>query len=58
MVILKANEVKYDCQLIISDAKCKRSGNGPLPIMGPEEVDTSTSMEDLDALKMDRRWDL
>ena len=44
MVIFKANEVKYDSQLIISDAKHKRSSNGPLPLMGPEEVDTSTSM--------------
>ena len=35
MVIFKANEVKYDSQLIISDAKRKRSGNGPLPLMGP-----------------------
>ncbi|KAH9779368.1 reverse transcriptase domain-containing protein [Citrus sinensis] len=51
MVIIKANAVKYDSQFIISDAKRRRSGNGPLPIVGPEEVDTSTSMEGLDAPK-------
>ena len=51
MAILKANEFNYDSHLIISDAKRRRSSNGPLPIVGLEEVDIITTMENSDVPK-------
>ena len=51
MAIVKANEVNYDFQLIISEAKCRRSSNGPLPIMGQEELVTIPIMEISDVPK-------
>ena len=51
MTIVKANEFNYDSQLIISEAKRRRLSNGPLSIMGREEVGTIPMMENLDVPK-------
>ncbi|XP_024033517.1 uncharacterized protein LOC112095650 [Citrus clementina] len=51
MPIVKANDVNYDSQLIISDAKRRRSSNGPLPIVGHEELVTIPIMEISDVSK-------
>ena len=51
MAIVKANEFNYDFQLIISDAKCRSSSNGPLLIVGCKEMGTIPMMENLDVLK-------
>lgn len=49
--LLKENEINYDSQLIIPDAKQKRWHNGPHPIVGLEEVDNTTMMESSDVAK-------
>lgn len=51
MAIVKANDGNYDSQLIISDAKRRRSSNGPLPIVGHEELVTIPIMEISDVPK-------
>lgn len=51
MTIVKANEFNYDSQLTISEAKRRRSSNGPLSIVGREEVGTIPMMENSDVPK-------
>ncbi|KAH9726440.1 reverse transcriptase domain-containing protein [Citrus sinensis] len=51
MVSIKSIENSYDSQLIISEAKRRRSNHGSLLIVGQEEVDNLTQLENVNAPK-------
>ena len=51
MASTKAFEPSYDSQLILSEAKRRRSNHGSLLIVGQEEMDNPTQLEIVDAPK-------